>query len=129
MANKTEEGLAGSLEHTALNGQKTRQRAPTKLKNRRAVRWCYGECPQRSSHMETRVISAAGETLASWVWKELRSDKLTLGKAAPVSMNTWLRKSTIPFHGLLRPHPQWKGHTVSPKYHIPSTFPLSRSRF
>ncbi|KAF9039566.1 hypothetical protein BDP27DRAFT_1374533 [Rhodocollybia butyracea] len=45
------------------------------------------------SQKETKVLSAAGETLASWVWKHFSSDNLTLGKAAPVSMNTWLRKS------------------------------------
>ncbi|KAF9039564.1 hypothetical protein BDP27DRAFT_1347597, partial [Rhodocollybia butyracea] len=74
----------------------------------------------KSSHKETRVVSATGETLASWVWKDVRPDILTLGNAAPVSMSTWLKKSMMPFNNAATfaipadtsKEYQWKGHTL-----------------
>ncbi|KAF9064274.1 hypothetical protein BDP27DRAFT_1333784 [Rhodocollybia butyracea] len=81
------------------------------------------EFGSKSSHTETRVVSATGETLASWVWKQIRPDILTLGNAAPVSMSTWLKKSMMPFNDTttfsIPTDPskeyQWKGHTLSSK--------------
>ncbi|EFI26770.1 hypothetical protein CC1G_15693 [Coprinopsis cinerea okayama7 len=53
------------------------------------------EHPDHSYTKVTRVSD--GELIASWQWREIRSDLLTLGKAPPVSSSGWLRKSKIPF--------------------------------
>jgi hypothetical protein len=45
----------------------------------------------------TRVANSAGEIIASWEWRDVRSDILTLGNTPPVSVSHWLRKSVVPF--------------------------------
>ncbi|KAF9059336.1 hypothetical protein BDP27DRAFT_1238978 [Rhodocollybia butyracea] len=83
------------------------------------------EFQSKNSHNTvTRVLSAAGDTIASWVWRDIRSDVLTLGKTAPVSMSAWLRKSLNPFNNTaMFSNPingkelQWRGHKV-PKHYI-----------
>ncbi|KAF9059736.1 hypothetical protein BDP27DRAFT_1453079 [Rhodocollybia butyracea] len=73
------------------------------------------------SRKETKVLSAAGEAVASWVRRRPSPNMLTLGKAGPVSINTWLRKSVIPFDRTFSAptNPgkkyQWKGRTLYSK--------------
>lgn len=47
--------------------------------------------------MVSRVRNLDGETIASWVWRDVRSDVITLGDGSPVSVSAWLRKSVVPF--------------------------------
>ncbi|KAF9067273.1 hypothetical protein BDP27DRAFT_1393054 [Rhodocollybia butyracea] len=77
---------------------------------------------QKSSTAVTKVLSATGEAIASWRWKKFRPDRLTLGKAAPISMSAWLKKSIIAFNDTATfSDPtngnefQWKGHTLHSK--------------
>ncbi|KAJ7593394.1 hypothetical protein C8J56DRAFT_1003137 [Mycena floridula] len=50
----------------------------------------------------TRVLNGAGERIASWEWRDVRSDIITLGQTPPVAVNTWLRKSVVPFKDTIR---------------------------
>ncbi|KAJ2919012.1 hypothetical protein MD484_g1424, partial [Candolleomyces efflorescens] len=45
----------------------------------------------------TKITNADDAQLAQWVWKDVRSDKVTLGQGQPMSASAWLRKSIIPF--------------------------------
>jgi len=45
----------------------------------------------------TRVKREDGETIASWLWHDFKSDIITLGRCPPVSVDAWLRKSWLPF--------------------------------
>ncbi|KAG5651817.1 hypothetical protein H0H81_007289 [Sphagnurus paluster] len=57
----------------------------------------YQVATEHGKETVTRVKNGGGETLASWVWKDVRSDVITLGNGTPVSVSAWLRKSLIPF--------------------------------
>lgn len=46
----------------------------------------------------TRIENCLGQTIASWEWRDLRSDLITFGSSQPVSVSTWLRKSVLPFN-------------------------------
>lgn len=45
----------------------------------------------------TRVKNAVGESIASWEWRDVRSDIITLGNGTPTSVSSWLKKSLVPF--------------------------------
>ncbi|KAJ2925106.1 hypothetical protein H1R20_g12010, partial [Candolleomyces eurysporus] len=45
----------------------------------------------------TKIFNDDNAQLAQWVWKDLRSDKVTLGQGQPMSASAWLRKSILPF--------------------------------
>jgi len=45
----------------------------------------------------TRIKKDDGETIASWLWHDFKSDIITLGRSPPVSVDAWLRKSLWPF--------------------------------
>ncbi|KAK0204761.1 hypothetical protein DFS33DRAFT_691339 [Desarmillaria ectypa] len=45
----------------------------------------------------TFVKNAAGDVIASWEWREFRSDIITLGGASPTPVSSWLKKSIVPF--------------------------------
>ncbi|TFK40127.1 hypothetical protein BDQ12DRAFT_734144 [Crucibulum laeve] len=45
----------------------------------------------------TKVENSSGELIASWEWRDVRSDIITLGSGKPMSMSSWLRKSMVPF--------------------------------
>lgn len=47
----------------------------------------------------TRVKNAVGDSIASWEWRDVRSDIITLGNGTPTSVSTWLKKSLVPFKG------------------------------
>ncbi|KAF9000722.1 hypothetical protein BDQ17DRAFT_1245471 [Cyathus striatus] len=49
----------------------------------------------------TYVKNATGEVIASWVWRDVRSDVITLGNAKPVPLSSWLTKSMIPFNSTI----------------------------
>ncbi|KAF8060713.1 hypothetical protein FPV67DRAFT_1655373 [Lyophyllum atratum] len=57
----------------------------------------YQVATEHGKDTVTRVKNGAGETIASWVWKDVRSDVITLGNGTPVSVSAWLRKSLVPF--------------------------------
>ncbi|KAK0469820.1 uncharacterized protein EV420DRAFT_68894 [Desarmillaria tabescens] len=44
----------------------------------------------------TFVENAAGDVIASWKWREIRSDIITLGGASPTPVSSWLKKSIVP---------------------------------
>ncbi|GLB40463.1 hypothetical protein LshimejAT787_0803340 [Lyophyllum shimeji] len=57
----------------------------------------YQVATEHGKETVTRVKNAAGETIASWVWKDVRSDIITLGNLKPVPVSAWLKKSLVPF--------------------------------
>ncbi|KAI3618852.1 hypothetical protein WG66_000511 [Moniliophthora roreri] len=38
-----------------------------------------------------------GQTVASWVWRDIRSDVITFGNASSIPSSAWLKKSMVPF--------------------------------
>ncbi|KAF8640293.1 hypothetical protein AX16_010188 [Volvariella volvacea WC 439] len=44
-------------------------------------------------------IERAGDrvVIASWEWKDVRTDTLTIGQATPLPVSAWLKKSIMPF--------------------------------
>ncbi|KAG5650406.1 hypothetical protein H0H81_012372 [Sphagnurus paluster] len=57
----------------------------------------YQVATEQGKETVTRVKNGGGETLASWVWKDVRSDVITLGNGTPVPVSAWLNKSLVPF--------------------------------
>ncbi|KAK7045533.1 hypothetical protein VNI00_007365 [Paramarasmius palmivorus] len=46
----------------------------------------------------TKVKRASdGQTVASWVWRDIRSDVVTFGNGQSISSSAWLKKSMVPF--------------------------------
>ncbi|KAF8883018.1 hypothetical protein BD779DRAFT_1612370 [Infundibulicybe gibba] len=76
----------------------------------------YRVSTEHGKETVTRVKNAAGEVIASWEWKDVRSDIITLGNGTPVPTSTWLRKSMIPFkdtvtfQGFSGRKYKWKGN-------------------
>lgn len=58
----------------------------------------YQVMTEYNQEIITKVRNMNGDTIASWQWRESRSDIITLGSAHPMSLNTWLKKSIIPFN-------------------------------
>lgn len=64
----------------------------------------------------TSVRNSGGEVIASWEWRDVRSDIITLGRTAPVSVSAWLKKSVVPFKDTVTFHDhtgrtfKWKGN-------------------
>lgn len=44
----------------------------------------------------TFVKNGAGDIIASWEWREIRSDIITLLGASPTPVSSWLKKSIVP---------------------------------
>ena len=57
----------------------------------------YQVATEHGQRTVTRVRNSQAETIASWEWRDVRSDIITLGRTAPVSVSAWLRKSVVPF--------------------------------
>lgn len=57
----------------------------------------YQVATEHGQETVTGVKNGAGETIASWVWKDVRSDVITLGNLKPVPVSAWLKKSLVPF--------------------------------
>jgi len=51
-----------------------------------------------SKKATTYVEDAQGKTVASWEWRDVRSDVLTLAGGKPQHASSWLSESKIPFH-------------------------------
>ncbi|KAJ2925096.1 hypothetical protein H1R20_g12008, partial [Candolleomyces eurysporus] len=49
------------------------------------------------SESVTKIFNDDNVQLAQWVWKDIRSDRVTLGQGQPMSASAWLRKSIMPF--------------------------------
>jgi hypothetical protein len=46
----------------------------------------------------TQVQNLYGESIASWLWRDhVHSDVLTLGNSQPMPVNSWLKRSVVPF--------------------------------
>ncbi|KAF8071985.1 hypothetical protein FPV67DRAFT_1483395 [Lyophyllum atratum] len=58
----------------------------------------YQVATEHGKETVTRVKNGAGETIASWVWQDVRSDVITLGNGTPMPVSAWLRKSLMPFN-------------------------------
>ncbi|KAE9401532.1 hypothetical protein BT96DRAFT_856508 [Gymnopus androsaceus JB14] len=76
----------------------------------------YQVMTEYNQEIITKVRNMNGDTIASWQWRESRSDIITLGSAHPMSLNTWLKKSIIPFNkdtvtfqDQIGRHFKWKG--------------------
>jgi hypothetical protein len=71
----------------------------------------YKVVTEHGKQTVTRVKNAAGETIASWEWRDVRSDIITLGDGTPVPTSAWLKKSLIPFkeyvHSTSQYHINW----------------------
>lgn len=57
----------------------------------------YQVSTEHARHTTTRLRNAHGDTIASWEWRDTRSDILTIGTGSPVSVSAWLKKSMMPF--------------------------------
>ncbi|KAF9266479.1 hypothetical protein L218DRAFT_922065 [Marasmius fiardii PR-910] len=57
----------------------------------------YQVSTEHGKHTTTRVKNTAGETIASWEWRETRSDVISLWRGPPMSVGSWLKKSMMPF--------------------------------
>ena len=57
----------------------------------------YQVSTEHGKHTTTRVRNAAGETIASWEWRDTRSDVISIGRMSPMSVGSWLKKSMMPF--------------------------------
>lgn len=57
----------------------------------------YRVATEHGKETVTRVQSATGGTIASWEWRDVRSDVITLGTGTPMPTSAWLKKSIIPF--------------------------------
>ncbi|KAI0067176.1 hypothetical protein BV25DRAFT_1876918 [Artomyces pyxidatus] len=47
----------------------------------------------------TRVHDAAGVLVAEWVWRDARSDLLTMRGRPQIAVSSWLKRSLVPFKG------------------------------
>jgi hypothetical protein len=57
----------------------------------------YRVFTEHGNETVTKVERADGEIIASWEWRFFTSDRITLGKAPPVSVSAWLKTSLVPF--------------------------------
>ncbi|RDB25873.1 hypothetical protein Hypma_006811 [Hypsizygus marmoreus] len=57
----------------------------------------YQVATEHGKETVTRVKNADGDTIASWEWRDVRSDIITLGNGTPTPVSSWLRKSLMPF--------------------------------
>jgi len=57
----------------------------------------YQVATEHGKSTVTRVKNAVGESIASWEWRDVRSDIITLGNGTPTSVSSWLKKSLVPF--------------------------------
>lgn len=57
----------------------------------------YHVATEHGERTTTRIQNTLGEPIASWEWRDVRSDIITLGRTAPVPVSHWLRKTVVPF--------------------------------
>ncbi|KAG7451099.1 uncharacterized protein BT62DRAFT_1071697 [Guyanagaster necrorhizus] len=57
----------------------------------------YQVYTQNEPSTATFVKNTAGDVIASWEWREIRSDIITLGGASPTPVSSWSKKSIVPF--------------------------------
>ncbi|KAJ8072211.1 hypothetical protein AAF712_007796 [Marasmius tenuissimus] len=57
----------------------------------------YQVSTEHGKYTTTRVRNAAGDIIASWEWRDTRSDVITLRGLSPMSVGSWLKKSMMPF--------------------------------
>ncbi|PBK75623.1 hypothetical protein ARMSODRAFT_1079833 [Armillaria solidipes] len=57
----------------------------------------YQVYTQYEPSVTTFVKNGAGDIMASWEWREIRSDIITLLGASPTPVSSWLKKSIVPF--------------------------------
>ncbi|ESK95869.1 hypothetical protein Moror_12367 [Moniliophthora roreri MCA 2997] len=57
----------------------------------------YQVATEHAKRTVTRVRNTAGQTIASWEWRDTRSDIISIGNGAPVPVSAWLKKSMMPF--------------------------------
>jgi len=57
----------------------------------------YQVATEHGKSTVTRAKNAVGESIASWEWRDVRSDIITLGNGTPTSVSSWLKKSLVPF--------------------------------
>ncbi|KAF9048476.1 hypothetical protein BJ165DRAFT_1343445 [Panaeolus papilionaceus] len=68
-----------------------------------------------SKNSTTFLKDGQGYTIASWEWRDVRSDVLKIGNAEPIPSSAWLHKSMIPFVDTVTfkddkgRHLKWKG--------------------
>ncbi|KAK0485180.1 hypothetical protein IW261DRAFT_1461115 [Armillaria novae-zelandiae] len=76
----------------------------------------YQVCTEYEPSVTTFVKNGAGDIIASWEWREIRSDIISLFGASPTPVSSWLKKSIVPFKDTvtLEDHAgrkyKWKGN-------------------
>ncbi|KAG5733423.1 hypothetical protein E4T56_gene11756 [Termitomyces sp. T112] len=76
----------------------------------------YQVVTEHGKNTVTRVDKADGETIASWVWRDILPDIITIGNGKPLSVGSWLKKSLVPLKNTvaLKDHRgrslTWKGN-------------------
>ncbi|ESK97321.1 hypothetical protein Moror_17752 [Moniliophthora roreri MCA 2997] len=70
----------------------------TRLSDSNSGKVLYEVATERGKDTVTKVKRASdNQTVASWVWRNIRSDVITFGNASPMPSSAWLKKSLIPF--------------------------------
>ncbi|KAL0574275.1 hypothetical protein V5O48_007683 [Marasmius crinis-equi] len=69
----------------------------TNISDNEDGRILYQVSTEHARHPITRLRGALGETLASWEWRDTRSDVISFGGGPPMSVGSWLKKSMMPF--------------------------------
>ncbi|TFK20666.1 hypothetical protein FA15DRAFT_673297 [Coprinopsis marcescibilis] len=71
---------------------------------------------EHTGHSYTRVKNGDDQEIASWQWRNMRSDLLTLNNGPPSPASAWLKKSLVPFKNTvyfsdhLKRRYKWKGN-------------------
>lgn len=59
----------------------------------------YQVYTQYEPSVTTFVKNGAGDIIASWEWREIRSDIITVFSGSPTPVSSWLKKSIVPLKG------------------------------
>ncbi|KAJ3732128.1 hypothetical protein DFJ43DRAFT_336522 [Lentinula guzmanii] len=96
----------------------------TNMYDERDGRILYQVMTEQQHETVTRVKNVDGETIASWQWRDPKPDIIVLGNGNPVPLNTWLKRSIMPFkdsvtfQDQIGRHFKWKGWGTGPPLEI-----------
>ncbi|KAJ3744154.1 hypothetical protein DFH05DRAFT_1156653 [Lentinula detonsa] len=92
----------------------------TNMYDEKDGRILYQVMTEQQYETVTRVKNVDGETIASWQWRDPKPDIIVLGNGNPVPLNTWLKRSIMPFkdsvtfQDQIGRHFKWKGWGTGP---------------
>ncbi|KAJ3797617.1 hypothetical protein GGU11DRAFT_58840 [Lentinula aff. detonsa] len=96
----------------------------TNMYDERDGRILYQVMTEQQHETVTRVRNVDGETIASWQWRDPKPDIIVLGNGNPVPLNTWLKRSIMPFkdsvtfQDQIGRHFKWKGWGTGPPLEV-----------